>query len=159
MRCDAAACPRVAQLVGVHGLQVVIGLTGANGFPSIERHDLGPIHTGNGSSTHAVSPSYLISRESTGLYTPITARGKELEAPKKAPLLAAPGHPSSLVGCQEVRWVTGFPCTFVKCSRQKRRWKRNSLWVTSKSWWLSCLSATVVSRDIYEAPVLVQFLP
>lgn len=147
MGCHGAACPRAAQLVGVRGLQVVIGLTGAKGFPSIEHHGLGPIHTGNGSSTHAVSISYLISRESTGLYTPITARGKELEVPNKALLLAVPGHPSSLVSCQEVRWVTGFPCTFVKCSGQKRRWKRNSLWVTSKSWWLSCLSATVVSRD------------
>lgn len=52
--------------------------------------------------THAVSTSYQISRESTGLYTPIIARGKELEAPSKALLLAAPGHPSSLLGCQEV---------------------------------------------------------
>lgn len=30
MMYDAAACPRAAQLVGVRGLQVVIGLTGAN---------------------------------------------------------------------------------------------------------------------------------
>lgn len=146
MGCHGAACPRAAQLVEVHGLQVVIGLTGANGFPSIEHHGLSPIHTGNRSSIHAVSTSYLISRESTGLYTPITAWGKELEAPDKALLLAAPGHLSSLSAVKKC-YGSWFPCTFVKCSGQKRRWERNSLWITSKFWWLSCILAIMVSRD------------
>lgn len=107
--CHGAACLRAAQLVGVCGLQIVIGLTGANGFPSAEHHGLGPSHTGNGSSTHAESTSYLINRASTGLYPPMTARGKELEVPKEALLLAAPGHPSSLSADKKCDGSQGFP--------------------------------------------------
>ena len=78
------------------------------------------------SSIHAVSTSYLIGRESTGLYPPITVNLKErVEGSQIRPCQwQLPVIPVALLVVKKCRWATGFSCTFVKYTRQKRRWKR-----------------------------------
>lgn len=46
----------------------------------------------------------------------------------------------------------------IRCTRQKRRWKRNYVWVTSRLLWLSHLTAAVVSKDVSGVLFLVQCL-